>query len=297
MILPTREALAELEARVERALSASDDRELRVLGYGEISTVLHLEEHGQAFACKRLPLFPNRAALDDYRACLTDYLEALGQRGVHVVPTALLDVARPDGRWAAYAVQPELAPDSFMPAILARSDEPEGRAVFRELVEVVFGAVGPRLGIDGQASNWVRAEGQLRYLDVTTPMLRDDSGAERLDLELFIASLPWALRGPVKRMYLSQILDKYYVPRGVVLDALANLMKEGLGRWLPALIEVANERVQPALTQDEVRRYYASDARMWALLQRLRRIDRAWQRGIRRRIYPFLLPGRIERHV
>ena len=33
------------------------------------------------------------------------------------------------------------------------------------------------------------------------------------------------------------------------------------------------------------------------LLQRLRRLDRAWQRRVRRRVYPFLLPGRIERHV
>jgi hypothetical protein len=34
---------------------------------------------------------------------------------------------------------------------------------------------------------------------------------------------------------------------------------------------------------------------MWALLQILRRVDRSWQRGVRRRSYPFLLPGRIAR--
>jgi hypothetical protein len=31
------------------------------------------------------------------------------------------------------------------------------------------------------------------------------------------------------------------------------------------------------------------------LLQRLRRADRWWQRTVRRRPYPFLLPGRIDR--
>jgi hypothetical protein len=36
---------------------------------------------------------------------------------------------------------------------------------------------------------------------------------------------------------------------------------------------------------------------MWGLLQRLRRIDRSWQRRVRRRQYPFLLPGKVERHV
>ncbi len=34
---------------------------------------------------------------------------------------------------------------------------------------------------------------------------------------------------------------------------------------------------------------------MWALLLALRRLDRFWQLKVRRRAYPFLLPGRIER--
>ena len=44
-----------------------------------------------------------------------------------------------------------------------------------------------------------------------------------------------------------------------------------------------------------MRRVYASDARLWEVLLRLRRLDRAWQRRVRRREYPFLLPGRIDR--
>jgi hypothetical protein len=36
---------------------------------------------------------------------------------------------------------------------------------------------------------------------------------------------------------------------------------------------------------------------MWALLQRARRVDRAWQRHVRRRPYPFLLPGPVDRGV
>lgn len=49
------------------------------------------------------------------------------------------------------------------------------------------------------------------------------------------------------------------------------------------------------MTAGDVRRYYARDARMWALLLGLRRLDRWWQLNVRRRPYPFLLPGRIER--
>ena len=61
------------------------------------------------------------------------------------------------------------------------------------------------------------------------------------------------------------------------------------------LLAAANQHLDAPLTGEEARRYYRRDAMMWALLQRLRRADRWWQRRIRRRRYPFLLPGRIER--
>ena len=65
---------------------------------------------------------------------------------------------------------------------------------------------------------------------------------------------------------------------------------------LDALLALANRHVEPAISIKEVRAYYADDARMWAFLQWLRRIDRRWHR-LTRRTYPFLLPGKIERHV
>jgi hypothetical protein len=294
---PDQPALEALEARVERALAVGGPGDLEVLGYGEISAVLALEAPGGPFACKRLPPFAGSASLEAYRACLEDYLGALAGRGLRVAPTALLHLERTDGRLTAYCVQAALPPGSLLPGILARAGEGRARALFGRLLEAVERAVGPELGLDGQMSNWAVAGGELIYLDVTTPMMRDGAGAERLDTGLFLASLPWALRGPVRRFLLGGILEKYYQPRGVVLDALANLVKERLERWLPAFLEESNARVRPALSQEEVRRYYAADARTWALLQRLRRLDRAWQRRVRRRPYPFLLPGRIERHV
>ena len=94
---------------------------------------------------------------------------------------------------------------------------------------------------------------------------------------------------------LADILDKYYEPRGVALDLLGNLHKERLGALVPELLARANRRVGQPFAADEPARYYASDKRMWEVLQAVRRFDRAWQRRIRRRTYPFLLPGKIER--
>lgn len=297
MAWPDQRALEALEARVERALAADGSGDLEVLGYGEISAVLALETARGRFACKRLPPFAGSASLDAYRACLEDYLRALAGRGLRVAPTALLHLERPGGRIAAYCVQEALPAGTILPAIFARAGEGRAQELFGRFLDAVERAVGPELGLDGQVSNWAVAAGELVYLDVTTPLMRDGAGAERLDTGLFLASLPWALRGPVRRFLLGGILERYYQPRGVVLDALANLVKEGLERRLSTFLEAANARLRPALSEKEVRRYYTSDARTWAMLQRLRRLDRAWQRRVRRRPYPFLLPGRIERHV
>jgi uncharacterized protein (DUF2236 family) len=107
--------------------------------------------------------------------------------------------------------------------------------------------------------------------------------------------VPWALRGAVRRFALGAILDKYYDRRGALLDLAGNLHKERLAQLLPEVLEAANRVVEPPITDEEAERYYRDDARMWELLQRLRRADRWWQRTVRRRRYPFLLPGSIAR--
>ncbi len=138
-------------------------------------------------------------------------------------------------------------------------------------------------------------EGDWRYLDVTTPLLRDQAGRDLLDADIFLAMLPWALRGVVKSYLLRDITGSYFDPRQAVLDVLANLLKERLEYHLPVALEVANRYLERALTSGEVHAYYARDARMWRLLLALRRLDRFWQLKVRRRGYPFLLPGKIER--
>ena len=75
----------------------------------------------------------------------------------------------------------------------------------------------------------------------------------------------------------------------------ANLQKEGLSEWIPPALEVINAQVSPTVTPEEVERYYRSDARLWEAMLKLRRADRWWQRRVRRRDYPFLLPGHIDR--
>jgi hypothetical protein len=234
--------------------------------------------------------------VEAYRELFSAYVAALEAGGVRVVPTEVVSLGRPAGDFGVYVVQPVLDVSTLLPKLLATAGAGVAREIMKTVVDVVCRAVTPVVGLDAQISNWAYAGGELSYLDVSTPLLRDAGGRERLDTNLFLSSLPWALRPLVRRFALGSILDKYYVARGALLDIAGNLRKEGLEQHLPVFVELANQRVEPELSEREALAYYASDARMWAILQRLRRADRAWQRFLGRR-YPFLLPGEIARRT
>ncbi|MFC5718656.1 DUF6206 family protein [Streptomyces gamaensis] len=292
--VPERE-LQELEARVQRALATADDRELTVLGYGEVTLVLGLETDAGAFACKRLPVFPARTRFDAYARTLQEYLARLRAGGVHAAPTELWHMPLPDGRIVGYCVQ-EALPAKRLCSRLLHSEGPAwAEDFFARFLDRVHSAVTPTLGLDAQASNWVDVDGELVYLDVTTPLMRDARGRERADVKLFFTSLPWLLRDAVRLSMAPSIFEKFYSPRGIVLDFLGNLHKERLQELIPGFLRQANAVLTPALTAEEVARYYQGDARMWELIQRLRKADRAWQRTVRRRPYPFLLPPDVDR--
>lgn len=286
-----------MERRVRRALETGDEGELDVLGYGEISTVIEWRVGDEGFACKRLPPFPDEAAFVAYESAFSTYLERLRGAGIRVIESGLRTVQSDDGAWTVWCVQPLLDDGALIPKVLESGDGDRAARIIDVIVARIMGSVGPTLGVDAQASNWAWIDDEAVYVDVTTPMMRDADGRELLDLDLFLASLPWILRGAVRRFMLGEILDKYYEPRGALVDLAGNLHKEGLGELVPALLERCNEELERPIEDTEVRAYYRDDARMWGLLQRLRRADRWWSRTIRRRTYPFLLPGAIERRV
>jgi hypothetical protein len=304
------EDLQELERAVQHAFRTGDAGGLDVLGFGEMSSTIRWRSAGSPFACKRLPVFATESALERYSSCFEAYLKRLAEAGITVAPSILQRVqlvsAGLGGKVAAYCVQPAYEPEDLLTRVLARSDERRSVALFVRLQQLIGQTVSTQLGLDGQASNWVvtrdrAAEGEeprLLYLDVTTPMLRDEAGRDQLDTELFLAAAPAPARGLLRRFLLQEILDKYHSPRGVLLDLVANFYKEDLARLVPLFLQHQADWVSPPLEPEEVTKYYRFDARVWALWQRLRRTDRWWQLKVRRRPYPFLLPPeKIERHL
>lgn len=294
MTLATADLLA-LDAAMSAAFATGDSSGLEVLGYGEISTVVVCESADRHWACKRLPPFMSAADADAYEALFEEYLEALEARGVRLVPSALQRLGRADGTEILYCVQPVFPAGRLATRVLERCDDAQALALFEAVMGHILDAVSAQVGLDGQLSNWMADDDGLRFLDVTTPMLRDASGRDRLDTELFLAAAPPPVRPLFRRFVVRQVLDNYHDPRGAVRDLLANLIKEGQDHRLAPFLEAANRCLSVPLDEAEVRRYYTDDARIWTVWQAMRRADRFVRLRLLGRPYPFLLPGRIER--
>jgi hypothetical protein len=282
--------LVALDEAVEEAIGAGAADGLRVLGYGEFTLVLGWPTERPALAVKRLPLFRDEAQLERYRDVLERYVESLRRRGVPVLATDLRrpPTADPAGL-RAYLVQPLVAREEMLNVVLREAEPAQGAALLETLAEMVANCVDERVGLDAQAANWAVDGRALLNVDVSTPLLRDPAGRDELDLDLFASVYPAAVRRVLARVA-PGVMAQYHDPRTVIVDAASNLIKERHEHWLPALLEAANARVSPPITEREVRRYFARDRRFWLAMQWLRRGDRAWQRRVRRRPYQFLMP-------
>jgi hypothetical protein len=279
---PSPQDLAEVEALVRTALRGGDEARLRMLAWGEIGPVLGWPAAAPAFALKRLPPFGTAAAADAFATTLDDYIAALARHGLDCVPTTMGRVTG-DAGVIGWIVQPLLPAETIGPALLRGADAAAGHPVLDAVLDADLRIPGPLLALDGQLSNFAWVNERLLYLDVTTPLLFDEAGQLRMDIGLLLGALPAMLRPAVRRWVVPDLLRRYRDPRAVVLDMLGNLIKERLEAWVPVALATVGDRLDRPITAEEVRSDYNSDARLWEVLLRLRRMDRSWQRRVRRR--------------
>ncbi len=280
-----------LDATVEEAIRVGAPRGLRVLGYGEITLVIGWPTERPIVAVKRLPEFRDQERLDAYARLLDRYVQILRARGVPVVHTEIRAQPGSHGSVRAYLAQPLVPRQRHLNVILSDARGAQVQELLEAIVDHVHRCVDHDVGLDAQAANWWLEDGELACFDVSTPMLRDPDGHEQLDFSTFLEVYPWVAR-PVLARIAPGVMAQYHDPRTVLLDFASNLHKEGLDHCVPALLQAANTRLDHPFTATDVSRYFRQDKLLWALMQRLRLADRGWQRHVRHRPYPFLLPPR-----
>ena len=119
------------------------------------------------------------------------------------------------------------------------------------------------------------------YIDTSTPIMRLN-GVEQLNAELFLRSAPPYLAWILRMLFLQDVVTRYYDPRKVTIDLIANFYKEQRPELVPELVAAANAYIRgegadlgmAEITEKEVSDYYREDELIWRLYLGMRRFDR-----------------------
>ena len=295
--------------RFEEGLDTQDLRgssiPASVLGGGEISSVLLIGDD-DSVAYKRMPLSSDRASMEAYTASYHEYCRFLTEAGLNLPEDTTVLVEVPGRRIVLYIAQNKLPPERVGNKLIHTLDRGEvGRLIEGILTEIdkVWSfnrshGSGLELALDGQLSNWVWVEeGPVYYIDTGTPIYRKN-GVEQLNTDMLVNTTPFLLRWIFNAFFLEDVLNRYYDPRRVDIDLVANLYKEQRPDLVPFAVEIINRRhaadLEP-LTVKEVEKYYREDRFIWAFVQAMRRLDCWFTTKLLGRRYEVILPEKIKR--
>jgi len=280
----------------------------RILGFGEISSIFAIQNMA-GIAFKRLPIFQAVEEAEVYADMFRRYCRHLGEAGLRLPGQATAAVHAAGGGAALYIAQRQLPDDDFAHHLIQREDKAAILEAIRKITGLIDGlwmfnaARKPHLEIalDGQLSNWVcpagAPEDRILYIDTSTPLFRI-AGREQLDPEKLLKSAPAPLRWILRRFFLDDVMNRYYVHRDVLIDLIANLHKEQRPDLIAPVTELVNtcsNVLAHPIAVEEVDRYYRSDRVIWSLFLAFRKTDRWLTRRLFRRRYEFILPGPIKR--
>jgi len=306
-IMLSHELLYEFEKGLNPQKPAESKIPARIVGYGEISAIFEIEAD-KNHVYKRLPLFDSLDAARHYRQMYRDYCSLLVKAGLCLPDHDTRIVAVPGRPTALYIAQTRLPDANFGHKLIHHLDDGASLAliehVIREIVKIWnFNSANKpdiELAIDGQLSNWVRDSENnqtLCYIDTSTPLFCIQ-GVEQQNPELLLKSAPGFLRWIIRLFFLQDVMTRYYIPRLVFMDLIANLHKEQKSELIEPAIECVNAHLphdESPLTKTEVDKYYKEDKLIWMVFLGLRRLDRFFATRLLWKRYEFILPGKIKR--
>ena len=310
MLTIDKQLLQRFEAGLIPQQPAASAVPAEIVGYGEISAIFRIEGDDQN-VYKRLPIFEDRQAAEQYRNMHDEYCGLLENAGLRLPAHATHIVTVPGRPVAVYIAQQRFAGDRLCHRQILRLDD-SGSLMLIERVAAQIAKVWAfnaksapetELAIDGQLSNWVATGGDMTapqalvYIDTSTPLLRKN-GVEQQNPERLLKSAPGFLRWIIRWFFLGDVMSRYYSPRLVYTDLAANLYKEQRPELVPSTVAIVNRFLgdgEAPLTEREIERYYAQDKLIWTVFLSFRRIDRWIKTRLLRQRYEFILPGAIKR--
>jgi len=300
--------LEKFEAGLDPQNPASSAVKCKLIGFGEISAIFEVEGQ-EGMAMKRLPIFPDRPTAEQYIRLYDEYCVLIGEAGIRLPETATAIAEVPGRPVVIYIAQERLPSDRFCNHLIHVWELREIKKLIANVVDQ-FKAIwrfteshkpALEIAIDGQLSNWVVSgscyDYTLNYIDTSTPFIRRH-GNHQIPADLFLQAVPRHLRGIFRSLFLSDVLNRYYDRRSILIDLAANLYKEQRPDLVPVAVQVINNsigRMAEPITVEAVKRYYREDKMIWQIFLAIRKIDRWTTTSIRHGRYEFILPDKIKR--
>lgn len=273
----------------------------QIVGYGEISSIFKIPPYDD-WVFKRLPLFEIEAEAFSYTEKYKTYIAHLKKASLQL-PNDDAFVVK-SNKVVLYFAQKALNKADLCQNKLHTLSPQEAlkmiHNIFIEIKKIAdFNQKNKKiaLSIDGQISNWALVAKDLVYFDTSTPLFKV-KGVEQMNPEMLLNSTPKAMRWLIRKYFLQEVMDRYYDPKLIYIDLIANLHKEKKSEFIEESIILANKLLgqdKTQITRKEIDKYYQNDKFIWQLFLALRRIDRWLTNKVFRKQYEFILPGKIER--
>jgi len=307
-MIPDQDFLEKFEKGLDTRSLGRSKISATLVGYGEISAIFQIGDDS-ATVYKRMPLFSDTAEAEQYAVMHRDYCDLLTRAGLTLPQSKTAVVTLPGRPVVLYIAQQKFPSHCVANKMLQTCDVQKAKWLIEQIVREIMKcrqynkSCRPEfeLALDGQISNWVVMEEQggqqLYFIDTSTPFIRRD-GVEQLDPQLLLQSAPAFLRWLLRMFFVDDVMNRYYDPRQVLIDLVANLYKEQLAELVPMAVETINGIIGPdilPLKLTDVEKYYREDKFIWTLFLALRRMDRWMTTTIFRKRYEFILPGKIKR--
>lgn len=288
-LAPVGPDLGIVEAAVRHAVRTRDTSALRLLGNGEVSIVLGWPTEQPLCALKRVPPFRNAAAADGYIASCERFFSLLDDRGAALLPTAVEQLQRADGRVVVYHRQPIVDAAAIGHNVLRASTPASDHPLLDAIVDAAVKVVGPGVGLDCQAANWFWDGTTAAQIDVSSPFLIDATGKDlTFDTRPFLQEYPRLVRRYLKRELVG-VVTRFTTVEGALGDLVANLIKEDLDQWVQPAIDAARERAGVELSRAASQKMLDDDTKLFPVALRLKRARRWWVTHTGRQ-YESLLP-------
>ncbi len=292
---PTDDDLARLDSRVRSALANRDPDRVPIIGSGPLSTALGWPDIDPVAVCHRTGPMSRGQAIE-LDSLVAEYRRVLARRGIRSIETEVRYCPGPEPghhSGTAYVVQP-------MPRHGALGHQVLGAATPDAEHPLVAAAVDAALQADREASlvagfsQWAWDGSSARLASVGAPLMWDQQGTFRYNLDPSLAALPVPTRALI-RGQLEDRAARNQAPDNVLVGMVADLLRRNLDHWVQPVRDHCARTHEIYVSVEQARDHNTTEHRLRTTIATLQRVERWWRESAREQPYPFFVPGLLSR--